>query len=97
MSRRAMCGRLRVGKEIFHVESVGRCSQVFGLARQLMSAKRPDDWRLRNVAQAHNRTFDCFGYNTSKTSSVRALAESEPLAIAQIRFIQPYFSELVSK
>jgi hypothetical protein len=27
----AMCGRLRVGKDFFHVCSIGRCSHVFGL------------------------------------------------------------------
>jgi hypothetical protein len=31
MTRCAMCGRLRVGKSILHVCSVGRCSHVFGL------------------------------------------------------------------
>jgi hypothetical protein len=28
---RAMCGRLRVGKENLHERSIGRCSHVFGL------------------------------------------------------------------
>jgi hypothetical protein len=28
---RAMCGRLRVGKNFLHVCSLGRCSHVFGL------------------------------------------------------------------
>ena len=28
---RAMCGRLRVGKENLHVAGLGRCSHVFGL------------------------------------------------------------------
>jgi len=31
LSRRAMCGRLRVGKSFLHVCSIGRCSHVFGL------------------------------------------------------------------
>ncbi len=31
MSRRAMCGRLRVGKKNLHFCSVGRRSHVFGL------------------------------------------------------------------
>jgi hypothetical protein len=30
-TRRAMCGRLRVGKENLHVAGLGRCSHVFGL------------------------------------------------------------------
>ncbi len=29
--KRAMCGRLRVGKENLHVAGFGRCSHVFGL------------------------------------------------------------------
>ena len=29
--RRAMCGRLRVGKDFLHECSIGRCSHVFGL------------------------------------------------------------------
>jgi hypothetical protein len=28
---RAMCGRLRVGKDFFHECSIGRCGHVFGL------------------------------------------------------------------
>jgi hypothetical protein len=28
---RAMCGRLRVGKDFLHVADLGRCSHVFGL------------------------------------------------------------------
>jgi CRP-like cAMP-binding protein len=31
MSRWAMCGRLRVGKNFLHVSSIGRCGHVFGL------------------------------------------------------------------
>ena len=27
----SMCGRLRVGKDFFHVCSIGRCAHVFGL------------------------------------------------------------------
>ena len=30
-SKRAMCGRLRVGKDFLHECSIGRCSHVFGL------------------------------------------------------------------
>jgi hypothetical protein len=32
---RAMCGRLRVGKENLHVAGLGRCSHVFGLLARL--------------------------------------------------------------
>jgi hypothetical protein len=32
---RAMCGRLRVGKDFFHECSIGRCSHVFGLLMRL--------------------------------------------------------------
>jgi hypothetical protein len=38
MSRWAMCGRLRVGKDFLHERSIGRCSHVFGL---LMRFTRP--------------------------------------------------------
>jgi hypothetical protein len=31
MSRSAMCGRLRVGKDFLHECSIGRCGHVFGL------------------------------------------------------------------
>ena len=31
MSLRAMCGRLRVGKDFLHECSIGRCGHVFGL------------------------------------------------------------------
>ncbi len=31
LALRAMCGRLRVGKENLHVAGLGRCSHVFGL------------------------------------------------------------------
>src|SRR5262249_57596257 len=34
---RAMCGRLRVGKNFFHVCSVGRCGHVFGLLARCSS------------------------------------------------------------
>ena len=31
LTLRAMCGRLRVGKDFLHERSIGRCSHVFGL------------------------------------------------------------------
>jgi hypothetical protein len=31
MTRRAMCGRLRIGKDFLHACSIGRSSHVFGL------------------------------------------------------------------
>jgi len=31
LSRRAMCGRLRIGKDFLHAYSIGRSSHVFGL------------------------------------------------------------------
>ncbi len=49
----------------------------------------------RTSRRAKNRR--CPDYSTRKTSNVLALVAMEPEATAQMRFIQLYFSELVSK
>ena len=56
MTLRAMCGRLRVGKDFLHVCSIGRCSHVFGLfsAVHLTAGHNA----LRGSGPGQNRAFD---------------------------------------